>query len=201
MINDKRLQSRDIDALNLVNLCGICTRKQIQDIIFKDISETVCIRRLKFLNDIKALSRSRYNISDNSNQYVYYTGKKPSKKLLKHELAITDFILSIYKEGIEISNVSRACVIGDVIPDAIIEVVVDNKIKRFLLEVQLSGKLESCVTKYKSFEDKIIKHTQWRIAPTLIVVSDIQGDKIRVRGMNVKYSSTNINNIRDILFK
>lgn len=198
---DKRIQDRDLEVLNLINLCKVCTKDQIQQTLFSEVTQNVCIRRLKLLSDLKLVKRSRFNISKNSNQYVYYIDKKPSKRLLQHELEITNFILKLYKSNITILNVYRSKCIDNVIPDAIIEIKdKEGKRKRYFIEMQLSGKVESCVMKYKEIKDKIIKYTDYEVIPKLIVITDLPINKIRIRDIKVKYSSINNYDVDSLLF-
>ncbi|HSQ88703.1 hypothetical protein [Romboutsia sp.] len=201
---DKRIQERDLKALDFINNCKICTRAQIQEVIYPGIDESVCIRRLRLLDELKLVSRARFNINEKSNQYVYYPykSKKPSKRLLAHDLTVTEFIAALYKANIEVVKVERVSPIGNVIPDAYIVIKTSTgAIKRLLIEVQLSGKLEDCVVKYKGFKEQVIKHKpKWQSIPTLIVVSDLEGERLKVRHMNVKYTNTSMENIRNLIF-
>lgn len=205
MLLDKRIQKRDLEVLEFINKSRLCTRRQIQDIFFSDVNENVCMRRLKLLDDLKLISRARYNIEENSNQYVYYPykTKKPSKRLLQHDLMISEFIKKLYLAHIEVLDIERSCSIGKVIPDALITIVTaKGGIKRLLVEVQLSGKLENCVDKYHGFRKEILEYRRdWKVMPRLIVISDLEGKRINTVGnMKVRYISTEIEDIRKIIF-
>lgn len=201
---DKRLQSRDLEVIRLVEECKICTRSQIQKVIFKHIDQSVCIRRLRLLNELKLLSRARFNIEEKSNQFVYYPykTKKPSKKLLHHDLMVTEFIISLYVTGVEVLEVERVSPIGNIIPDACILIKTsEGKTKRLLLEVQLSGKLEDCILKYKRIKENILENKpKWMSIPTLIVVSDLEGGMPNIRHMKVKRVNLDMQNLRNIIF-
>lgn len=205
MLLDKKIQKRDLEALDFINKCKLCTRRQIQEIIFPDVNQNVCMRRLKLLDDLKLISRARYNIDDKSNQYVYYPykSKKPSKRLLQHDLVVSEFIKKLYLAHIEVVDVERSVPIGSVIPDAVITIRCSSGgIKRLVLEVQLSGKLENCITKYSKFKNEIKDNRRnWNTMPSLIVISELEGKRInKVGGMKVLYSNINIENIRELVF-
>lgn len=205
MLLDKRIQKRDLEVLEFINKSKLCTRRQIQDIFFSDVNENVCMRRLKLLDDLKLISRARYNIEENSNQYVYYQykSKKPSKRILQHDLMISEFIKKLYLAHIEVIDIERSTMVGKVIPDAIIKIKTSNGgVKRILIEVQLSGKLENCIDKYKGFKKEVLEHKRdWKSMPRLIVVSDLEGNRPEsVGNMKVRYMTTEIENIRSVIF-
>lgn len=201
---DKRIQQRDIDAVNFINMTELCTRSQIQEIIYPKISESVCIRRLKLISELKLASRSRFNIDGNSNQYVYYRHKtrKPSKRILTHDLMITQFIVELIKASINIVDVERSTPIGKVIPDALITIQTNTgATKRLLLEVQLSGEVKNCVLKYQGFKNEVLKNRkEWGVMPQLIVVSDLEGSRPTLKDMKVKYTDTNMKDLRTLIF-
>lgn len=45
------MQERDLKILSFLTMCRICTRKQVQELLFPDIHENIPLRRLKKLSD------------------------------------------------------------------------------------------------------------------------------------------------------
>lgn len=45
------MQERDLKILSFLTMCRICTRKQVQELLFPDVHENIPLRRLKKLSD------------------------------------------------------------------------------------------------------------------------------------------------------
>lgn len=201
---NRRLQLRDLKVLEFINLVKVTNRNQIQKVFFKDVHPTVCMRRLSFLTDGSYVKRARYKQNNGNNGYVYYPGgsKKPSKKLITHNLCVSEFYATMLAAGIEVLAYKPSYAIGNIISDAYIKYRgTDGLIRRIFLEVQMSGKLSDCVLKYTDIKDVIQNEKKnWASVPRLIVVSDLQDDKVQLKNMKVKYTDTQLKNIRSMLF-
>lgn len=150
----------------------MCTREQIQDIYFPQVHQNVPMRRLKYLVDNDYLMRSYFNINNKKMYMFTILDKKPSKKLLKHDLLITEFATKLILSGYEIIDFKKSIVIGNVIPDAYIQIRKNGKIKTLLLEMQLSS--HDCIKKYYNFKETVLEHTKWPVMPRLFVITNNQ---------------------------
>ena len=200
---DKRLQLRDIKVLEFIEKVKVTNRNQIQNAFFKNVHPTVCMRRLSFLVDGSYVKRSRYKQTNGNNGYVYYPMgcKKPSKKLVVHELHVSDFYSTLLSNRIDVLEFKPRYMIGNIISDAyVVYRGSDDLIRRLFLEVQLTGNISDCVYKYHNIKDIARNETKWDTVPRLIVVSNLLGDKVQLKCMTVKYIDTQLNNIRSVLF-
>ena len=112
------MQERDLKILSFLTMCRICTRKQVQELLFPDVHENIPLRRLKKLSDEGYINRKMFNVEGTKNMYVYYLDKQPKKKLITHDLYITDFLVKLIKNKYEIVDFKKSRQIGNIIPDA-----------------------------------------------------------------------------------
>ena len=83
------MTNRDMEILEFLTLSRICTRKQVQELLFENKHQNVPLRRLKRLADDGYVNRKMFKVENTRSVYVYYLDKKPSKKLVEHDLYIT----------------------------------------------------------------------------------------------------------------
>ncbi|MFR1851205.1 hypothetical protein [Intestinibacter sp.] len=190
------MQERDLKILSFLTMCRICTRKQVQELLFPDVHENIPLRRLKKLSDEGYINRKMFNVEGTKNMYVYYLDKQPKKKLITHDLYITDFLVKLIKNKYEILDFKKSPQIGNIIPDAYLKIRKNKRIKRILLEVQISP--NDCLSKYKEIKEIIIENTDWPVMPTLYVINN-QGLNKRMKDIKVIYDSIKIEKVGDII--
>ena len=190
------MQERDLKILSFLTMCRICTRKQVQELLFPDVHENIPLRRLKKLSDEGYINRKLFNVEGTKNMYVYYLDKQPKKKLITHDLYITDFLVKLIKNKYEILDFKKSPQIGNIIPDAYLKIRKNKRIKRILLEVQISP--NDCLSKYKEIKEIIIENTDWPVMPTLYVINN-QGLNKRMKDIKVIYDSIKIEKVGDII--
>ena len=195
------MTDRDKKIVELVSQCGVITREQVQRVLFKDTHINVPLRRLKVLVDNKEIKRDYYNIGGHRNVFVYYQGKKTSKRLITHNLLITDFITKVMSIC-EVVEVETSLKIGNVIADGYIKYkTCEGKTRHLFLEVQLSNKVSYCIEKYKNIKSAILEEKpNWQTIPRLIVITDLEHNEEQLKGITVKYDNTEMNNLRELLF-
>ncbi|MDU6996024.1 MAG: hypothetical protein E6356_14275 [Terrisporobacter othiniensis] len=185
------MQERDMKILKFISDVRVCTNEDIQQVFFKGLSVNMCYRRLNHLIECKLIKRSYYNIDKNKNVYVYYLDKKPSIKILKHELLITKFLVNLINQGYEILEFEKSPNIADIIPDAMIKFKSSNdKIKHIFLEVQISD--NNCIKKYYNIKSKV-KH---EIPNTLYIVTNQQLKDTKLRDLKVVIDDLNFNKVK-----
>ena len=189
------MQERDLKILEFMTVCRVCTRRQVQELLFPNVHENIPLRRLKKLSDEGYINREMFNIEGTKNMYVYYLDKRPKKRLIAHDLYITDFLVKLIKNGYEILEFKKSPKIGNIIPDAYLKIRKNKRIKRILLEVQISP--NDCLSKYKEIKDIIIENTEWPVMPTLYVINN-QGLDKRMKDIKVIYDSIRIEKAGDI---
>lgn len=203
---DERLQPRDLQVLKFINDTKVTDRNQIKKAFFKNVHYNICMRRLKFLVEGSYVNRTRYKNMGNGdgyNGYIYFPVgiKKPSKKILTHNLMVSDFYATMLEAQIEVLSFQPTYMIGNIIADAYIKYRGnDGVIRRAFLEVQRSSKISDCVLKYKDIKSVIMKEKNWNTMPRLIVMTDLKDEKITLRNINVTYITSNLKNIRGVLF-
>ena len=124
------MTNRDMEILGFLTLSRMCTRKQVQELLFENKHQNVPLRRLKKLADDGYVNRKMFKIENTRSVYVYYLDKKPSKKLVEHDLYITDFLVKLIKNNYEIIEFKRNFSLGNIISDGYIKVKKNNRIKR-----------------------------------------------------------------------
>lgn len=189
------MQERDLKILSFLTMCRICTRKQVQELLFTNVHENIPLRRLKKLTDEGYINRKMFNVEGTKNMYVYFLDKQPKKKLITHDLYITDFLVKLINNGCEILEFKKSPKIGNIIPDAYIKIKKENKVKRILLEVQISP--NDCLSKYKEIKDIIIENTKWPVMPTLYIINN-QGLNKKLKNIKVIYDNCKIEKVGDL---
>ena len=190
------MTDRDKAIVQFINEYELCTKEHIKELFFPDCHANVCMRRLKKLAEDELINRFKYN----GNVFIYYANKKPSKRLINHDMYITDFVVKMLLEGYEILEFKKSFCIGNIISDAYIRYKDQDETTRHLvLEIQLHNKVEDCILKYTDFKNIILDNKkEWNSIPRIICITDMK-DRIQLKGLKVLYDSTEMNNINEIL--
>lgn len=190
------IEARDKKVVDFINTFELCRREHIKELFFSEVHENICMRRLKKLAEDGYIER----IKMEGNVFVYYANRKPSKRLLMHDMYITDLVVKMIKLGYEILEFKRSFVIGKIISDAYIKYKdPEGKTRHLVLEVQLSNKVEDCVLKYKNFKNIILDNNiNWETIPRVLVITDML-QRIELRGIKVLYDDTAMSNIQNII--
>lgn len=190
------METRDKNVIDFVNLVELCSRDHIQKLFFKDVHKNICMRRLKKISDDGYVERFKYD----GNTFLYYSDKKPAKRIIHHDLYITDFVIKMIEEGYKILEFKKSFVIGPIISDAYIRYEdQEGKVRGCVLEIQLSNKVEDCINKYKDFKNIILDNRKdWGSIPRIVCITDMT-QRVELRGIKVLYDTTELNNINEIL--
>ena len=156
---------RDKRVIELINDLGICTRQQIQNVIFTDVHENVCLRRLAMLSKREQIKREYFNLGNNKNVYVYYSNNKPNKDTIQSDLIITDYLIQIIKENTEILEIERNTIKEDSTSNTVIKYKSKDKIKYAFLKLQ--SEEHDLIKNYNQ-----IKSKEQREIPKLIYIID-----------------------------
>ena len=187
------MQERDIKILEFMTQVRYCTNENIQDIFFQGLNHNVCYRRLNYLIDCKLIKRAYYRYM-NKNIYVYYLDKKPSKRLLQHELLVTQFLVSLIKQGYELLSFEKTPKIADIIPDGIVNFKSGDKVKQLFLEVQLSS--NDCIKKYRNIKRKV----DYELPSTLYIITDKEIKYTPLREINILIDDLNMSKLKGGIF-
>ena len=195
------LPDRDKKTIELIEKIGPLTREQIQKVLFKNVHLNVPNRRLALLTDNKLIKRAYYQLEQHKNVYVYYSGKKPSKRNIKHEIMVSEFITNVMAMC-EVLEVETHYTIGNIISDAYMRYKdSEGKVRSLFLEVQLSNKVNDCISKYKDIKNIILdERKDWQVIPRFIVITDLEHNNEQIKNIRIKYDTTDMNNLREILF-
>lgn len=187
------MQERDIKILEFMSQVRYCTNENIQDVFFQGLNFNVCYRRLNYLIDCKLIKRKYYHI-DNKNIYVYYLDKKPSKRLLQHELLVTQFLVSLIKQGYELLSFEKTPRVADIIPDGVVSFKSGNKVKQLFLEVQLSS--GDCIKKYRNIKRKV----NYELPSTLYIITDKEIKYTPLREINILIDDLDMSKLKGGIF-
>lgn len=190
------METRDKNVIDFINLVDLATRDHIQKLYFKDVHENICMRILKKLTEREYINRFKHE----GNTFVYYSEKRPAKRIINHDLYITDVVVNMILEGYEILDFKKSFVIGPIISDAYIKYKTkEGKIRHLVLEIQLHNKVEDCVLKYKEFKNIILDaRLNWDSIPRILVITDMK-QRVDLKGINVVYDNTKIENIKKLI--
>lgn len=179
---DDMITERDMKVLELLTQLRYMTTKQLKDTIFKDVSYSVCYRRLACLSGNKLINRKYYNIDKNTNSHIYYLDKPPKKSIIKHELLITQFVVELSKLGLDILEVGKGQIYRGIRPDLIVRIRTKaGKDRVVFVEVQLSK--HDCITKYFNLYEG-------DTPAILYVVTDNRIDPPKIRNMRCVIDDT-----------
>ena len=187
------MQERDIKILEFMTQVRYCTNENIQDVFFQGLNHNVCYRRLNYLIDCKLIKRKYYHV-DTKNIYVYYLDKKPSKRLLQHELLVTQFLVNLIKQSYELLSFEKTPRVSDIIPDSIISFKSGNKVKQLFLEVQLSS--GDCIKKYRNIKRKV----DYELPSTLYIITDKEIKYTPLREINILTDDLNMSKLKGGIF-
>lgn len=177
--------------LKFISDVRVCTNEDIQQAFFKGLNMNICYRRLNYLIDCKLVKRSYFNVGKNKNVYIYYLDKRPSVKILNHELLITKFLVNLINEGYEILEFEKSPMIAEIIPDAMIKFKSSNdKVKYIFLEVQISP--NDCIKKYYNIRSKV----KDEIPNTLYIVTNQEMKDTKLRDLKVVIDDLNFNKVK-----
>lgn len=195
------MTERDAKIIELLKCCKVLTREQIQKVLFKNVHTNICLRRLKILTENKEIKRAYFQLEKHKNVYVYYLDKKPAKRNLLHDLAISEFITDVMLVA-DVKHTETNYKIGNIIADAYIRYQGTNgKDKRLFLEVQRSNKVTDCVQKYRNIKDIILEEKpNWAVMPRLVVLTDMEHNQEQLKNMKVYYDNLKAKNIRNLIF-
>lgn len=190
------MEARDKKVVDFINTFELCRREHIKELFFPEVHENICMRRLKKLAEDGHIER----IKMEGNIFVYYANKKPSKRLLRHDMYISDLVVKMLKLGYEIIDFKRSFVIGNIISDCYIRYIdLEGKTKHCVVEIQLSNRIEDCINKYKDFKNIILDNKKdWNSIPRIICITDMK-QRVELRGLKVLYDTTDMNNLNEIL--
>ena len=190
------LVTRDKNIIELIEKVGVITREQVQRVLFKNVHQNIPMRRLSYLSENKLIKRAYYQIEEHKNVYVYYLGKKPSKRNIRHEITVTEFITNVMAIT-DVLEVNTHYVLGDIIADGYIKYRdSEGKIRRLL-----SNKVGDCINKYNDIKRIILDNRpDWQTIPRLIVITDLEHNNEQLKHMTVKYDTTDMENLRELLF-
>lgn len=190
------METRDKNVIDFIHLVELATKEQVQKLYFENVHKNICMRRLKKISEDGYVERFKHG----GNTFIYYVGKRPSKRLINHDLHITDFVVEMMKNGFEILEFKKSFVIGNIISDAYIKYMdPEGKQRHCVLEIQLSNKVEDCINKYKGFKNVILDNRKdWSSIPRVIVITDMT-QRIDLKGVKVLYDTTELKNINEIL--
>ena len=187
------MQERDIKILEFMTQVRYCTNENIQDIFFQGLNHNVCYRRLNYLIDCKLIKRAYYRYM-NKNIYVYYLDKKPSKRLLQHELLVTQFLVSLIKQGYALLSFEKTPQVADIIPDGVVSFKSGNKVRQLFLEVQLSS--GDCIKKYRNIKRKV----NYELPSTLYIITDKEIKYTPLREINILIDDLNMSKLKGGIF-
>ena len=190
------MEARDEKVVDFINTFELCRREHIKELYFSEVHENICMRRLKKLAEDGHIERVKME----GNVFVYYANKKPSKRLLRHDMYISDLVVKMIKLGYEILDFKRSFVIGRIISDCYIRYQdQEGKVRHCVVEIQLNNRVEDCINKYKDFKNIILDNRKdWSSIPRIICITDMK-QRVELRGLKVLYDTTDMNNLDEIL--
>ena len=179
------MTDRDFKILELLTSIRYATTRQIRDTIFPNLNPSVCYKRLNYLTSNKLILRRYYNLGGNSNSYVYYLDRPPSKKNIAHELLVSQFVVELTKLGLDILEITKTPIYKGIKPDMIVRIRTKaGKERMIFLEVQLSK--HDCVSKYFNLYEGDIPAILYIVTNNKIEPPQIRGIRVVIDDVNFK---------------
>ena len=182
------MTNRELLILDYLSQVRFSTTKQIQEIFFPGLHHSVSYRVLQGLIDSRMVKRKFYRVG-NKNTHVYFLDKAPAKRILPHDLLITQFYLQLVKEGYDIISFEKNPAVAAIIPDAEIWFKKNNITYSIFLEVQLQE--HDCIKKYYNIKSKVKRN----IPDTLYIISDKKLNIQKLRDLEVVTDSIKMEKI------
>lgn len=180
------MTDREFLILDFLSKVRAATTRQIQNMFFQNVNISISYKVLQGLIDKKYIKRKYFNIQGKKNSYVYYLDRPPGKKILQHELLITEFYIRLEKNNFEVISFEKSPIVAGIVPDAIIEFKGRNtrRTKYIFLECQLSP--HDCISKYYNIKNNIKGDN---FPSTLYIVTNQEIKNTQIRGLRIVIDS------------
>jgi hypothetical protein len=161
------LTIRDRKMFEMLSMFKILKTEHIHKLCYPECKIDYVRQRLKLMYERKDINRNQ-EARHLEQSFIYYTGKNPPNQL-SHRLKLVDLyiLFNIY----EIRTFATEYKCGNLRSDAYIEVVIDNNLHLFFIEIQRNSNLN-----YNKYEN-LYKSGEYRkygddIFPKILIVID-----------------------------
>lgn len=191
------ITDRDRRMINYVDKVGYATSKNLAELFFKNGSKNyyiVALNRLAQLVGEGRLNMIPARISNNGRPMnLYYLGKQPSNKSLKHALALADFSAELTKNNVDILSLEREYYASKTVrADGLYKVIYNNKKRLFLVEFDITKKFT--ITKYEYLYSSGEWKDNFKKFPRIVSISDEkppEGSRLNIIRLNSKLDNIN----------
>lgn len=160
-----KITDRDEKIKQFVQNTGCCDTNTIANIFFNGGIRN-CQKRMKLLTENGFIKVFRPSIFE---QNIFYVKIKPRN--WKHKIVFSQLIGELHKLNVEILKYKTPYKINDCIADGIVVIRIDNEIRIFYVEVELSKKLNT--DKYiKLHYERAYKEAGLPFEPSILVITD-----------------------------
>lgn len=136
------ITDRDQSIKSFLEEVSVADTKTIHTLFFTNTSMRNCQKRLKQLVDIKFIKVYRENMLS---QNIYYVKYKP--KNIPHKIVFSRLLAELKRQNINVLKYKCPFIIDNVISDGLIIVKINNQVKIYFVEGELTKKLN--VKKYE----------------------------------------------------
>lgn len=137
------ITDRDNRIKEFLDEVQVASTKTLHILFFENTSIRNCTKRLKQLVDIKFIKVYR---QDMLSQNVYYSKSRP--KNINHKVVFSELLAELKQQNIEVIKYKCPYKIGEVIADGLIVIRVNEEVKIYFVEGEISKKLNT-----KKYED------------------------------------------------
>lgn len=132
------ITERDQAIKSFLNEVQVASTKTLHTLFFGNTSIRNCTKRLKQLVDIKFIKVYR---QDMLSQNVYYSKNKP--KNINHKILFSRLLGKLKEQNIEVIKYKCPYKIGEVIADGLIVIRVNEEVKIYFVECEISKRLNT----------------------------------------------------------
>ena len=159
------ITDRDNKIKEFLNEVQIADTKTIHILFFPNTSLRNAQKRLKQLVDIRFIKCYRENMLE---QNVYYAKNRP--KNIKHKIIFSRLLAELKQQNIEVIKYMTPYKIGEVIADGLIIIKVNEEVKIYFMEGEISKKLNT-----KKYEDLYYSRKykeKFPVMPSILLISN-----------------------------
>ena len=181
-----KIGRRDEEIKQFVQNTGCCDTNTIASIFFNEGIRN-CQKRMKQLTENGFIKVFRPSIFE---QNIFYVKTKPRN--WKHKIVFSQLIGELYRLNIEVLKYKTPYKLKNCIADGIVVIRIDDEIRIYYVEVELSKKLNQ--DKYiKLHYERAYKEAGLPFEPSVLVITDknINADNtvLDIRKVNLKFEN------------
>ena len=159
------ITQRDQQIKSFLEEVSVADTKTIHTLFFTNTSMRNCQKRLKQLVDIRFIKVYR---QDMLSQNVYYVKNRPRN--VPHKVVFSQLLAKLKQDNIEVIKYRTPFCIGEIIADGLIIIKINEEVKIYFCEVEISKKLNTA--KYENLYFQRAYKSKFPVMPSILLISN-----------------------------